>query len=87
MTINITHLIVFLSKNREVKKKRNENCRLVNNVYVLNYLSLLFFIDKDLPNRYPVDNNDEPKRSTCYNEQNVSNIVYTPPDVKYNSFQ
>ncbi|CAF3620475.1 unnamed protein product [Adineta steineri] len=43
---------------------------------------------KDLPNRYPpVDNNnDETKPSTCYNEQNASTMVYTPPDIKYNSF-
>ncbi|CAF0718979.1 unnamed protein product [Rotaria sp. Silwood1] len=42
---------------------------------------------KDHPNRYSIDNNDETKRSSCYNEQNLSNIVYTSPDIKYNSFQ
>ncbi len=48
---------------------------------------VFLLIDKDLPNRYPIDNNDETKRLSCYNEQNLSNIVYTPPDIKYSSFQ
>ncbi|CAF4209041.1 unnamed protein product, partial [Rotaria sp. Silwood2] len=42
---------------------------------------------KDHPNRYSIDNNDETKRSSCYNEQNLSNVVYASPDIKYNSFQ
>jgi len=54
-------------------------------LFYIYFFSLL--IDKDLPNRYSIDNNDETKRSTCYNEQNLSNIVYTTPDIKYNSFQ
>ncbi|CAF1585761.1 unnamed protein product [Rotaria magnacalcarata] len=43
--------------------------------------------NKDNPNRYSVDNNDETKRSNCYNEQNLSNTAYIPTDMKYNSFQ
>jgi hypothetical protein len=54
-------------------------------IYFMYFVFLL--IDKDLPNRYPIDNNDETKRLSCYNEQNLSNIVYTPPDIKYSSFQ
>jgi len=45
------------------------------------------YLDKDLPARYSVDNiNDESKRSNCYNEQNLSNVVYPSSDMKYNSF-
>ena len=33
----------------------------------------LLFIDKDLPNRYPVDNHE-------------TNVVYPSTDMKYNSF-
>ncbi|CAF0965175.1 unnamed protein product [Adineta ricciae] len=47
---------------------------------------------KDLANRYPPGSSDEEtKRATCYNEQNTtpttSTMVYSSPDVKYNSFQ
>ncbi|UJR26518.1 hypothetical protein I4U23_007841 [Adineta vaga] len=47
---------------------------------------------KDLPNRYPpiVNNDEETKHSTCFNEQTTtptaSTMVYTSPDIKYNSF-
>ncbi|CAF3437045.1 unnamed protein product [Rotaria socialis] len=43
--------------------------------------------NKDNQNRYSVDNNDETKRSNCYNEQSLSNAAYIPTDMKYNSFQ
>lgn len=45
-----------------------------------------FWLDKDMVNRYPVENDDESKRSNGYHEQNLSSMVYTTPDIKYTSF-
>jgi hypothetical protein len=58
------------------------------------FLSFVFVvvvvrIEKDLVNRYPVDNDDDgdiAKRSHCYHEENLSNIIHTTSDVKYASF-
>lgn len=54
---------------------------------LLSFTFFCIYLDKDLPARYSVDNiNDESKRSNCYNEQNLSNVVYPSSDMKYNSF-
>ena len=47
---------------------------------------LFLSLDKDMLTRYPIESEDESKRSNGYHEQNLSSMVYTTPDIKYTSF-